>query len=64
MEKPDPLTPLGRRVLNEVKARAPEVEPGYRRGNAELLNPVELGWRLVKETVELEIPPNIILGEE
>jgi hypothetical protein len=63
MEGLDPLTPLGRRVLNDVRAREPG-EPGWvvPGGERMLADPVELGWVAVSQT--MEIPPNIILGEE
>lgn len=51
----DPLTPLGRRILNEIKERQPEViEPGWNNGVVELLNPVERGWRLLSGFVEVD----------
>lgn len=53
-EKIDPLTPLGRRVLNEVKAKLGEpgwVAPG---GEHKLADPVELGWVALDGAVELD----------
>lgn len=33
-----------------------DIKPGWNNGVIELLDPVELGWRLIKKTVTLELP--------